>query len=224
MHSKAWFRPARLASAALLVLALGGCLGMGGSKPEATATVDPQNPQPGQIDVRRYLGPNYCPEIRIREGTELMRRYESGHEEDPAYVVWQASIGRTARECLYEMDGTLTLRVGVSGRVIAGPKGGQSTVALPLRIAVVKYQEAVLASELYPLQITIPPSNSTVFREVRELRLPSPGTDRDYIIYIGLDEKGENLLTQGSVREDEKAEADASAESAEELPEDMTGF
>ena len=36
-----------------------------------------------EIDVRRYLGPDYCPEIRIREGTELVRRYERGHEDDP---------------------------------------------------------------------------------------------------------------------------------------------
>lgn len=183
---------ARAALAPALALALTGCLGLGGSGPDTTATTEASGAE--ELDVRRFLGPDYCPEIRIRPGTEVARRYERGHEDDPAFVVWQASIGETARECLYDGQGNLTLRVGVSGRVAAGPKGGSETVSLPLRIAVVKYKEAVLASELYPLSIAIPPSNSTVFRQVHEINVPSPGSDRDYILYIGFDEKGENLL------------------------------
>jgi hypothetical protein len=187
-------------------LALAGCMGIGGGggadtvaatslesagMPSATATAQAAG---GEIDVRRYLGSDYCPEIRIREGTEVLRRYEGGHEEEPAYVIWQASIGKTARECLYDLEGNLTLRVGVSGRVVAGPKGGGSSVSLPLRIAVVKFKEKVLASELYPLAVSVPPNGPAVFTEVHEVTVPSPGDDRDYILYIGLDEKGEGLL------------------------------
>ena len=78
--------------------------------------------------------------------------------------------------------------------MVSGPKGGPGSVSLPLRIAVVKYQEAVLTSELYPLEIVIPPTGSAVFTEVKELVLPSPGNDRDYILYVGFDEKGEVLI------------------------------
>jgi hypothetical protein len=67
-------------------------------------------------------------------------------------------------------------------------------VTLPLRIAVVKHREAVLASELYPLSVSIPGSGAAVFSEVRVLNVPPIGKDRDYILYIGFDEKGENLL------------------------------
>jgi hypothetical protein len=184
------------ALAPALALLLAGCLGLGGSGPDdaATETTKASATAP-ELDVRRYLGPDYCPEIRVREGLELVRSYEPGHEDEPAYVVWQASIGDTARECLYDGQGGLTLRIGVSGRVIAGPKGGPgSSVSLPLRIAVVKYQEATLSSELYPLSVTIPAENSTVFNEVREISLPSPGSDRDYIIYVGFDEAGRRIL------------------------------
>lgn len=180
---------------AALAVALAGCMGTGsdGADPVATAsTVAAGSEQ--EIDVRRYLGPDYCPELRIREGTEVLRRYEPGHEEEPAFVVWQASVGKTARECLYDAQGNLTLRVGVSGRVVAGPKGGSGSVALPLRIAVVKYKEAVLASELHPLNLTIPAIGPAVFTEVREVTVPSPGKDRDYVLYVGFDEKGEGLL------------------------------
>ena len=38
-----------------------------------------------------------------------MRQYERGHEDDPKYLIWQASVGRTARECLYDEQGGLTL-------------------------------------------------------------------------------------------------------------------
>jgi hypothetical protein len=187
----------RLALAPALGLMLSGCLGIGGdpaADPAATAAVTPAAAEAGELDVRRYLGPDYCPEIRIREGTELVREFLSGSEEDPAALIWQASVGKTARECLYDGKGGLLLRVGVSGRVVTGPKGGAQTVSLPLRIALVKYQEAVIASELYPLSIAIPQGRATVFSEVRELNVPAPGSDRDLILYVGFDEKGENLL------------------------------
>ncbi len=143
-----------------------------------------------QIDIRRYLGPDYCPDLRVREGTEMVRQFERGKQDDPGAIVWQASIGDTARECLYDLEGNLTMRIGVSGRVLAGPKGGPGTVNLPLRIAVVKHQQEVLYSDLKQLTITIPAENSTVFRNVYEVTVPSPGRDRNYLVYIGFDEQG----------------------------------
>ena len=153
----------RLAITPALALMLGGCLGLGGgSEPETTATTEAAGvtaagaPAEGEIDVRRYLGPDYCPEIRIPEGFEVLRRYESGHDGEDGFVVWQASIGQTARECLYDGQGGLLLRVGVSGRVIAGPKGGPGDVTVPLRIIIEKYQEvgtrqpALRASDHHP--------------------------------------------------------------------------
>jgi hypothetical protein len=178
-----------LAVALALALAVAGCstfTGGGGSEPETTSA---NATQPGQIDPRRYLGPNYCPELRIPEGMQLVRTYEAGGEGDPDTVLWQASLGETARECLYDLEDNLTLRVGVSGRVIAGPKGGPGTVTVPVRIAVVKHKEAVLFSELFPIAVTIPALGSTAFTEVREVVVPSPGTSTDYILYVALREK-----------------------------------
>lgn len=208
------FRPARLAVAPTLALGvaavlLSGCSmwGFGDSKPEAkatsrpppaavataeastvkasTSTADP--PAPGQIDIRQYLGPNYCPEMRILDGAQLMRRFEKGHDDDQKFVIWQASVGKTARECLYDQQGGLTLKVGISGRVVAGPKGGASTVTVPLKVAVVKYQEKVLATEAYPVDVTIPADGAMAFTQVKQIAVPSPGDDRDYIIYVGFD-------------------------------------
>ncbi len=139
------------------------------------AAGNPANPD--EIDIRRYLGPDYCPDLRVREGTEMLRRFERGKEDDSDSIIWQASIGETARECLYDQQGNLILRIN-----------------LPLRIAVVKYQEAVLYSDLKQLAITIPATNSTVFRNVYEITVPSPGRDRDYLIYVGFDEDGKGEI------------------------------
>lgn len=183
--------PARsfcVSMAAFLIagLPLGGCSMLGGGeKPEAAVASARSGAAGGEIDVRRYIGPNYCPELRIVRGMELARNYEAGHDDDANHVIWQASIGKTARECLYDTQGGLTLRIGVSGRVISGPKGGAGTVAVPLKIAIVKYQEAVLFSQVYDLAAIIPAHGSAVFTEVKEVFVPSPGTDRDYLIYIG---------------------------------------
>src|SRR5262249_22005982 len=135
--------PARLAlrSAVALALAgacLGGCsmFGGGGEKPETTAATGAAGRGAGdqEIDIRRYLGPKYCPELRVPEGTQVVRQYEKGHEDDAGYVIWQASLGKTARECLYDLQGGLTLRVGISGRVVAGPKGTlNAAVTIPLK-------------------------------------------------------------------------------------------
>jgi hypothetical protein len=144
-------------------------------------------------DYRRFIGPDYCPELRVPDGTQLVREYVRGHEGDPKEIVWQASVGKTARECLYDLQNNLTLKIGISGRVITGPKGSAGPVTVPLRIAVEKYKEGMVASEYYPLSVTIPPSNSTTFTEVREIVVPSPA-ERDYIIRVGLVESDEELL------------------------------
>src|SRR5258707_14394473 len=116
-----------------------------------------------------------------------MRSYEKGHDDDAKSIVWQASMGKTARECLYDQQGGLTVKVGLSGRVIAGPKGGAATVTVPLKVAVVKFQESVLATEAYTIDAAIPAEGATTFTQGREITLPSPGKDGDYIIYVGFD-------------------------------------
>lgn len=180
-------RPAASLLVTVLALAVAGCSGGGGIF-GGTSTTQQTAAQQEEIDVRRFLGPDYCPEVRIRQGTESLRRYVRGYEEDPGYVVWQAAIGETARECLYDPQGNVTIRIGISGRLLAGPKGGPGEVALPLRIAVVQGVSEVLASDLHQLAVTIPAANTTSFAEVREITLPAPGRELNYLIYVGFDD------------------------------------
>ena len=154
--------------------------GSKGSKPKETASAD-------AVDVRRYLGPDYCPELRIYDGAQLIRTYQHGHQGDQNFVTWQASFGKTARECLYDTQGNVTLKIGIAGRAVAGPKGGSDPIPIPIKIAVVKYQDSVLTTERLTIPVTIPQQGSTVFSQVKEITVPSPGSNRDYIIYVGFD-------------------------------------
>ncbi len=191
----------------MLTIALCGCsstLGNfgfgGGNKSTQTASVDEaliggtqtgeaadDKPQT-QASAAPYYGSGYCPKIEIRSGTEALRKYTKPNEPSRESIVWQASIGETARQCKEDPNGTMTIKVGVSGRVLAGPKGTPGDVTVPVRVAVVKFQEAVLTSELYKEKVTIGTELSTVFRRVYQIEVPSPGNDRDYIIYVGFDD------------------------------------
>ena len=122
---------ARIGLISLAVAALGACSTNGGTDAIATSVSQPANAASSQPDFRPS---SYCPPIQIRAGTEEMITYERGHENDPSYARQLASIKNTARECGVSATGALTMKVGVRGRVVAGPKGGAGTMTLP-RIA-----------------------------------------------------------------------------------------
>ena len=65
-------------------------------------------------------------------------------------VRFQASITKMARECARN-GGQITARIGIQGRVIAGPAGAPQPVEVPLRVAVVQggVGEKVIASKAY---------------------------------------------------------------------------
>jgi hypothetical protein len=190
MRPLAFLRPATVAGLAIGLVAtslFGGCSILSRHHPKTTATAQNDSAGTGEVDVRKYLGPNYCPEVRIFDGAQLIRTYERGHQGDQNSVIWQASFGKTARECLYDAQGGLTLRIGVAGRVITGPKGKPDTITVPIKIAVVKYQDSVLATERFTIPVTVPQQGTALFSQVKEVSVPSPGEHRDYVVYVGFD-------------------------------------
>ncbi|WP_421724573.1 hypothetical protein [Bauldia sp.] len=153
--------------------------------------VDGNTDEATTLAVSDFLKSAYCPPIEIRAGTEALTVYERGNENDPAHVRYQASITKTARECTQSGE-TLTIKVGVSGRVLAGPKGGAGTVTLPLRIVVVKQIGGTgpLYSNLFRVPITIgAPALSADYSEVFEsVSVNITPQDRNLIVYVGFDE------------------------------------
>jgi hypothetical protein len=104
---------------------------------------------------------------------------------------FQATITRTARQCTKTGD-QISARIGIQGRVIAGPAGAPSSVEIPLRVAVVQggVQEKTIATKVYRTTVAMSEDSSIPFTLVAEDMLypvPPGATGDSYIFYIGFD-------------------------------------
>jgi hypothetical protein len=183
-----------LGAAALVVALLSACTSSSGTGDSGTSNFL-KLLKSGGSDTRTddvteaYLSQSkYCPRIQIRGGTEALAVYEKGRDGDPAQLRYQASIGKTAREC--RNAGTqYSIKIGIAGRVVAGPKGGPGNVTIPLRVAVAHQFGSALYSELYKIPVTLsPPDFGADFAQVVDANLQIGPDDRDLLIYIGFDD------------------------------------
>jgi hypothetical protein len=99
----------------------------GGKSTEVGA---PQSPQTDENDLT-------CPSVAIRPGASTYQVAAPGKQPIGNDLRYQATITRTARDCNITA-GQITVRIGIQGRVIAGPSGAPATVEVPLRVAVVQ--------------------------------------------------------------------------------------
>lgn len=186
----------------LVSLALTACTSIGsGSALIDNATGDSKNagiakadgPTSKKVYTAADFAPDvYCPPVVLRPGTEAFPVYEKGHDGDQDFVRFQAAISKTAREC--HMDGdTLTIKVGVNGRLVAGPKGSAGSLTLPLRIAIVKQtagDKGPLYSKLFKMPVSVTgPTFSSDFSQVFDgVSVKISPDDHDLIVYVGFDE------------------------------------
>jgi len=132
----------------------------------------------------------YCPPVVIRPGTESLVIYDKGHDDDPNSVRYQASIGKTAREC-HTAGTSLMLKVGVAGRLLAGPKGTAGNFAVPIRVAVVSQGSGkVFYSQITktPVTLTAPDYANDFSTVIDNIAFDITPDDHDLIIYVGYDE------------------------------------
>jgi hypothetical protein len=185
-----------IATIAALILApaiLASCASSGGSGSSGGALSafwnGGKDDKPSDISSDYFNQSAYCPRIEIRGGTEAMAFYEKGHDGDAAFIKYQASIGKTAREC-HNTGSSYSIKVGVSGRVVAGPKGGAGSVVVPLRVAIAQQFGAVAYTELFKIPVNLTaPDFAGDFAQVIDLIALQIGPDqRNYIIYVGFDD------------------------------------
>jgi len=132
-----------------------------------------------------------CPPVSIRAGAATYAVAAPGKQPVGNDLRYQATITRTARDCKLTGD-QIIARIGIQGRVIAGPAGNPPTVEIPLRVAVVQggVQEKTIATKVYHTTVSMDESGSVPFSLVAEdLVYPvPPGAAADsYIFYIGFD-------------------------------------
>ncbi|WP_338307658.1 hypothetical protein [Bradyrhizobium sp. TM233] len=156
----------------------------GNSDEPAPPKPAPAPGQPAEDDVD-------CPQVTVRAGAST---YAVGAAGKPAVgneIRFQASITKMARECARSSAG-ITARIGIQGRVIAGPAGAPATVEVPLRVAVVQggVGEKVIASKAYRTTVEMSEGGSVPFTFiVEDLAYPTPSaaTADSYVFYVGFD-------------------------------------
>lgn len=170
------------------MLAVTGCQsGGGGGVFGPSAPKDPKQvaAEEGKILASELLA--YCPNVVLRDGTAFFNSYAKGGQDDPAKLLNQSAITDVTRSCT-RADGTMTIKVGVAGKVVVGPAGSAGTVNMPIRIAVVRNGE-VLYSQLHKNVVQVADASTAtqfVFT-VPNVAIPVP-TARDVQIFAGFDE------------------------------------
>jgi hypothetical protein len=156
-----------------------------GGKSDEPAGTAPATPQP------QDTGDLTCPPVTVRAGASTYAVAPPGKQPVGNDLRFQATITRTARECSLN-GGVITARIGIQGRVIAGPAGAPSSVQVPIRVAVVQggVSEKTIATKAYQTTVAMTEVGSEPFTLVAEdLSYPAPpGAVGDtYIFYIGFD-------------------------------------
>lgn len=159
--------------------------GLFGGKSEEPATAAPGAPVPEDT------GDLTCPPVTVRAGAATYAVAAPGKQPVGNDLRFQATITKMARECTVNA-GTITARIGIQGRVIAGPAGAPSSIQVPIRVAVVQggVSEKTIATKAYQTTVNMGESGSEPFTMVAEdLIYPAPegAVGDSYIFYVGFD-------------------------------------
>lgn len=150
--------------------------------------------EPAQSAPGTIAGPQSelsCPEVSIRAGASTYGVGMPGKPASGSDLRYQATITRTARECSANA-GQVSARIGIQGRIIAGPAGAPGSVEIPMRVAVVSegISPKTIATKAFRTTVAMAPDGTVPFTLVAEdVVYPAPlGADGDtYVFYIGFD-------------------------------------
>jgi hypothetical protein len=183
---------AQPASAQSLTDRFKGLFGGGSSSSSQPAQAPVPGAPPGSTDGTPNGGSDMnCPPVSIRAGASTYAVAAAGKDAVGNDVRYQATITKTARDCTRN-GGEITGRIGIQGRVIAGPAGAPATVEVPIRVAVVQggVNEKTIATKAYRTTVTMTEDGSVPFTLVADdlvYPLPPDAVSDSYIFYIGFD-------------------------------------
>jgi hypothetical protein len=150
----------------------------------------PARPGQGAAEPDR----THCPPLDVRQGASTITVYGSG-DRVATNVRYQATVAELARECA-ALGATMTIKVGLQGRVILGPVGGPGRLDVPVRFALVQEgpEPKTIWTKLYKLSVEIPAGQTNVpFTHIEDnltFPKPRPSELEAYVIYAGFDQQG----------------------------------
>jgi hypothetical protein len=152
---------------------------------------EPADGTPSAPEAGQEGGGLTCPDVKIRAGASTYAVAAPGKQAVGSDLRYQATITRTARDCNLS-GGQITARIGIQGRVIAGPAGAPASVEIPLRVAVVQggVNEKTITTTVVRTTVSMGEGLSVPFSVVAEdIVYPAVSADINdsYIFYIGFD-------------------------------------
>jgi hypothetical protein len=177
----------------------GGMFGSSSSKPElanvsedqllaAAKSGDPN--ATGSTSIGEIAGG--CPRFTVASRDKNVTFYEPGRAGDGLAIVHRGEITKTARECVVEPGGRVTVKYGFSGRVLLGPKGKGGIVSLPVNVAVNDSKRAAVATDAVKVDVPVAVENPIgYFSAVRTVTFDVPEGSRpgEFEIVVGFDNK-----------------------------------
>jgi hypothetical protein len=132
-----------------------------------------------------------CPVVKVRAGASTYGVAPPGKQPVASELNFQATITRTARECRRIASGQIAARVGIQGRVIAGPAGAPASIEVPLRVAIVQtgVQERVITTKVYRTTVAMTEAGGgfSVVGEDLIYNMPGNFTSDNFVFYVGFD-------------------------------------
>jgi len=195
-----------LAGVAAISLAIAACSSVSNligtssaDKPAASAATGVASADPAAnmgTGVAELKPEDYaCPDVTVRPGAGTLLIGGQASAKDPGAMElrYQGTLVRFARDCT-PRAGTMTMKVGIEGRVITGPAGVPGSIDVPLRIAVVQEgpEPKTVVSKLVHIPVTIAPDTSSAdFTHVDPdiaFPVPRPTSNLEsYVVYVGFD-------------------------------------
>lgn len=128
----------------------------------------------------------FCPQVGLKDGTAFYRTYAKPGSKDPQDVVFQASLADSTRACTRSAT-SISVKIQVQGRLVAGPAGHAGSLSAPVRVSVVD-GDRVVSSELVPFTVTLQSADQpSQFIFERELTVPG-NLSPQAIVTVGFDE------------------------------------
>jgi len=182
----------RLPARAIMALAVGGLAVAGCATNQLATTTSKTNPD-GSISADKVANTDIdCPAMMVRNGASTWQVPAGSNSTNLRY---QGSLGQLARECAVLGD-SMTIKVGVEGRVLVGPKGTPGGLAVPLRIALVQEgpQPKPVWTKFYSIPLNVPAGQTQVtFTHVEDdltFAIPASKDLSNFVIYVGYDPQG----------------------------------
>lgn len=136
--------------------------------------------------------PTDCPPVDIRPGASTFSINSASKDPSQSQLRYQGNFSQTARSCS-RSGSTLTIKLGVQGRIVLGPGGGPGQVDVPLRFALVEegVQPKTIWTKFYKVPVVIadgqPSVSFTHIEDDLSVPMPSKISLDSYVLYIGFD-------------------------------------